>query len=232
MAEVRTTVVTWTGELEGFDDFGRERFGNLLTGEFNDLSTRRMPFTFTVVVREPAAGGIARGGPFTCADAPDVCHLGVYGFSEYKGPGAVTGTLQVAGLTIEFNDGTIYQQLIGDYQVDFKTELVGPVVTPFNSAPIGGVEIHISGPPYTGEGLTWDWHTMTGTLGTPHLQPFLSEGYFFVRDDELGGFASSRLVPIGLDIRTYVPEPSTWALMLLGFGGAGAMLRRRLTATA
>jgi hypothetical protein len=29
-----------------------------------------------------------------------------------------------------------------------------------------------------------------------------------------------------------VPEPATWALMMLGFGGAGAMLRRRRTALA
>jgi len=29
-----------------------------------------------------------------------------------------------------------------------------------------------------------------------------------------------------------VPEPGTWALMILGFGGAGAALRRRRTATA
>lgn len=29
-----------------------------------------------------------------------------------------------------------------------------------------------------------------------------------------------------------VPEPTSWALMLLGFGGLGAMLRRRRTATA
>lgn len=28
-----------------------------------------------------------------------------------------------------------------------------------------------------------------------------------------------------------IPEPGTWALMILGFGGAGAMLRRRRTAT-
>jgi hypothetical protein len=25
----------------------------------------------------------------------------------------------------------------------------------------------------------------------------------------------------------WVPEPGTWALMILGFGGAGAMLRRQ-----
>jgi len=31
---------------------------------------------------------------------------------------------------------------------------------------------------------------------------------------------------------TAVPEPATWALMLAGFGGAGAMLRRRRTALA
>jgi hypothetical protein len=31
---------------------------------------------------------------------------------------------------------------------------------------------------------------------------------------------------------TEVPEPATWALMIMGFGGAGAMLRRRRTALA
>jgi hypothetical protein len=30
----------------------------------------------------------------------------------------------------------------------------------------------------------------------------------------------------------YVPEPATWALMILGFGGAGAVLRRRKLAVA
>ena len=32
--------------------------------------------------------------------------------------------------------------------------------------------------------------------------------------------------------RTTVPEPASWALMIMGFGGMGAMMRRRRTATA
>ncbi len=34
------------------------------------------------------------------------------------------------------------------------------------------------------------------------------------------------------DIRAFVPEPATWALMILGFGAVGGMLRRRHTALA
>ena len=35
---------------------------------------------------------------------------------------------------------------------------------------------------------------------------------------------------VGLDnVSLAVPEPATWALMIMGFGGAGAMLRRRRT---
>jgi hypothetical protein len=36
----------------------------------------------------------------------------------------------------------------------------------------------------------------------------------------------------GMVADTVVPEPGTWALMIMGFGGAGAMLRRRRTALA
>lgn len=35
-----------------------------------------------------------------------------------------------------------------------------------------------------------------------------------------------------VSVVTAVPEPTTWALMILGFGSAGAMLRRRRAATA
>jgi hypothetical protein len=43
-------------------------------------------------------------------------------------------------------------------------------------------------------------------------------------------FSFDFLTPIGLD--RAVPEPATWAMMILGLGAAGGMLRRRRTATA
>jgi hypothetical protein len=36
----------------------------------------------------------------------------------------------------------------------------------------------------------------------------------------------------GVGIDGSVPEPATWALMIMGFGGAGALLRRRRSALA
>ena len=36
---------------------------------------------------------------------------------------------------------------------------------------------------------------------------------------------------MGADLRDSVPEPATWAMMILGFGGVGAMMRRRRPVT-
>ncbi|WP_296598538.1 PEPxxWA-CTERM sorting domain-containing protein [Phenylobacterium sp.] len=43
----------------------------------------------------------------------------------------------------------------------------------------------------------------------------------------LVGFSTATAVGSGESSITLVPEPATWALMIAGFGGAGAMLRRR-----
>ncbi|WP_293682759.1 PEPxxWA-CTERM sorting domain-containing protein, partial [uncultured Phenylobacterium sp.] len=49
-----------------------------------------------------------------------------------------------------------------------------------------------------------------------------------VRQIRLGGVA----LDDGGNVGNAVPEPATWAMMILGFGAAGAMLRRRRTAFA
>ncbi|UUR08243.1 PEPxxWA-CTERM sorting domain-containing protein [Sphingomonas glaciei] len=65
------------------------------------------------------------------------------------------------------------------------------------------------------------------------------ENFFFAATDTLqsiksigftstgGGFADIRQIRVGPGAIAAVPEPGTWALMLIGFGGIGASLRRR-----
>ncbi|MBW8812189.1 MAG: PEP-CTERM sorting domain-containing protein [Caulobacterales bacterium] len=48
----------------------------------------------------------------------------------------------------------------------------------------------------------------------------------------LVGVGHIRIGGANLPTTTTVPEPATWALMIMGFGGAGAMLRRRRTIAA
>lgn len=66
------------------------------------------------------------------------------------------------------------------------------------------------------------------------------ENFFFAATDSLqsirsigfsstgGGFADIRQIRVGpAAVAAAVPEPATWAMMLIGFGGIGASLRRR-----
>jgi PEP-CTERM motif len=87
-------------------------------------------------------------------------------------------------------------------------------------------------------GFMWDSVQLKQTAGAPgvwtHYQGVVTVGpgggattFAFAAD----GFPAVDVV-IDKVFATAVPEPASWALMIMGFGFAGAALRRRQTATA
>ncbi len=75
----------------------------------------------------------------------------------------------------------------------------------------------------------------TGTVDTspvedgPALTDTLGVGSYFIQVDSIA--KNGELLTGGLDVSA-VPEPMAWALMLVGFGGVGAALRRRVAKSA
>ncbi len=75
----------------------------------------------------------------------------------------------------------------------------------------------------------------TGVYGSGEHFESTSQGWWFVADIYDAGTGLTYNVAAKDAITTPgggVPEPAAWALMILGFGGAGAMLRRRRAALA
>lgn len=71
-------------------------------------------------------------------------------------------------------------------------------------------------------------------VNSPLLPDHLNQGFsaitptssdFFILDGDTGFFAAGNVSLVSATVQG-VPEPATWALMILGFGGAGAALRR------
>ena len=70
----------------------------------------------------------------------------------------------------------------------------------------------------------------TGIVTDPDvtfLHDAISPGVITNFSEPLGTFTAADPGFFGPDFRLAVPEPTTWALMIAGFGGVGALLRRR-----
>jgi PEP-CTERM motif len=88
-----------------------------------------------------------------------------------------------------------------------------------------------SGITFAGIGATFDGDGRLLTTGTGNRFASTATGWWFASDVSDGtntGVVAAR----DAFIKTAVPEPATWGLMILGFGAAGAMLRRRTLAIA
>ena len=100
-------------------------------------------------------------------------------------------------------EGTKVESLSNGNQIDFGQMLYGMT---YVGAHLG----NIAGP---AQNVTVFWAFDFGT-----------EGAQFITLDNVQGFSNAVLFATGVPA---VPEPSTWLMMLFGFGAVGAALRRR-----
>ncbi len=84
-----------------------------------------------------------------------------------------------------------------------------------------------------GGGFTTDFDDLRGAqlFTGPNTSPTFRLGNFDLsRFDDAGNLTFAGNLTIA-DLAAAVPEPATWALMILGFGAVGAALRRRRVTT-
>lgn len=165
------------------------------------------------------------------------------GYFDYIRAG-YDGASPILSALIEING----QQDLQDYKTDAttygNTERVSSPGAPMGSLYMSGVGGRYVPSPVGG--TAYDYHSATASFTSPTLIPFdmgeawnpASAGAYgtasFLRQvqnagrgydqayDIRGTITSARVFEAGA-----APEPSAWALMILGFAAAGAMMRRR-----
>lgn len=139
------------------------------------------------------------------------------------GDPAATGGQQFVELDSHSNSSMYYDfTSAGTFKIDFLFSPrpgVGPGSNPI-SLYLNGVLLNPPGTLTGGPLNATSWasygsNSFNAGVGSRLL--FVAEG----TSDSLGGYIDN------IQISTAIPEPATWATMLLGFGGLGALLRRR-----
>lgn len=91
---------------------------------------------------------------------------------------------------------------------------------------------NLNGLTFAGVGATFDGNGKLLTTGLGNHFYSTKGGWWFAADVSDGKNTGAIAARDAFRQQTAVPEPGAWALMILGFGTAGAMLRRRKAALA
>lgn len=133
------------------------------------------------------------------------------------GPGTGSGTITTDGMTIDSRGFTA--QMITAITGSFN----GSMITGLGSLTGANNLYYLTGPSFVdGSGLGF-----TTAAGTNVNLFFQSSGAGSYRINTTGPFTSSFVTASSSAVVAAVPEPTTWAMMLIGFGGIGYSMRRR-----
>jgi hypothetical protein len=167
-----------------------------------------------------------------------------------KPVGSLVGALLAAVLSVTAADAAVYQftfdgavyDAAGQFATDDNNNIIA--ITGFVTTPSGidggSIGVLITEPnPYPGEvstgwnfsntfdGTTFDGEGVLFTFGTANIGLiYTDEGLNFFSGDAPGG-ALFNPGDVGTLTISAVPEPATWAMMILGFIGVGFMAYRR-----
>ena len=180
--------------------------------------------------------GAAFTAVFTRDDAlaPDGIVVGAFSSSitEFDGLGAVTGVITINGVAYNVAPGLSQQNQYDDGIYEAFSHIVegGGAHLGLGGGTLGTLA-PLAAYDYLAGG---DYHTLASfsSANTPGFEMFGSFD-FSAKDMEGRSFASLRATQLvvspnpGVPTGGAVPEPATWAMMILGFGGVGCTLRRR-----
>jgi hypothetical protein len=204
--------------------------GATVTGFFGtDTAPANSPVKFDVTaggtVTFAATGSTSvafTGDPSDCFAGPDGgCFTDESGFSPapasgtYKGPSeALIGVFLGPGVTsVQDGEASLdYSDLANQNLTNYTPDLN---------------QIFFIGDGVNGDGVTQQFLAPTGA-GFLYIAVADSIG----SSTNNGGFLTVDVTGASLDAGAAVPEPATWGLILLGFGGLGASLRFRRTRSA
>jgi len=177
-----------------------------------------------LITASPASAGKRNINTLDAPEAP--CDLGLTTPDASDCAGYYTGNLINGSPTDLQNQADAIALLDGDFEFDTSTwadveatkvlTLTGPDgnqidfgTTLFGQTIIGAHFGNVAGP--------------AGNVSVFWLFDFGTEGADFVTLDDIQGFSNAVLYTTGTPP---VPEPGTWAMMLLGFGATGFAMRR------
>ena len=145
---------------------------------------------------------------------------------------------------ISFNTNLTTPTLVNYTGSGFYSVYIGPLFFDFSATGAGSVNVGVGPAQITLSGGTsqtrsspFELAIFTGVgtiLGSPTTDPaniMLSSG--FVTEQSLVSKATSFKITYTYDpVLAPIPEPASWAMMIVGFGAAGAVIRRRRMRTA
>ena len=170
-------------------------------------------FEYTAADPEMAEGPFTLGFSFTLTQPTSVNALGYFGGglgSNRVGIWNSDGSTLLTSTTVTTSD-----PLVGN----FRYGSIVPVLLAAGNYVIGGEIANLGAFPGVLSGVT----TAPGYFWTGHRE--IAGGFAFPSTPQTG-FGNQSIALVNFSIAA-VPEPATWALMLLGFGVVGTTLRRR-----